>query len=113
MPLPSFLSPTFGDSRAPATAFWSITRLVLTIVALIFVGDLLVLTVTERLWQHRFGVWTEILFDDIALSALCAAFLVPLVPLVRGLQRRARVAERAMDIASRRSETVAASLSRT
>ena len=69
MPLPSFLSPTFGDSRAPATAFWSITRLVLTIVALIFVGDLLVLTVTERLWQHRFGVWTEILFDDIALSA--------------------------------------------
>ena len=50
MPLPSFLSPSFGDSRAPATAFWSITRLVLTIVALIFVGDLLVLTVTERLW---------------------------------------------------------------
>ncbi len=97
MPLPSFLSPTFGDSRAPATAFWSITRLVLTIVALIFVGDLLVLTVTERLWQHRFGVWTEILFDDIALSALCAAFLVPLV---RGWQRRARLAERAMDIAS-------------
>jgi PAS domain S-box-containing protein len=43
------------------------------------------------------GVWTEILFDDIALSALCAAFLVPLV---RGWQRRARVAERAMDIAS-------------
>jgi PAS domain S-box-containing protein len=70
---------------------------VLTIVALIFIGDLVVLTVTERLWQHRFGVWTEILFDDVALSAFCAAFLVPLV---RGWQRRARVAERAMDIAS-------------
>jgi PAS domain S-box-containing protein len=70
---------------------------VLTIVALIFVGDLLVLTITERLWQHRFGVWTEILFDDIALSALSAAFLVPLV---RGWQRRAQVAETALDIAS-------------
>ena len=69
----------------------------LTIVALIFIGDLVVLTITERLWQHRFGVWTEILFDDVALSAFCAAFLVPLV---RGWQRRVRVAEQAMDIAS-------------
>ncbi len=97
MPLPSFGFTSFGEGRTSSNAFWSIARLVLTIVALIFLGDLLVLTITERFWQHRLGIWSEILLDDIALSAICAAFLVPLV---RSWQRRARVAERAMDIAS-------------
>jgi PAS domain S-box-containing protein len=70
---------------------------VLAVVLVIFAADLLVLSVTERWWQHRLGVWAEILVDDAALSALCAAVLVPVL---RGWRRRAHLAERAMDIAS-------------
>ena len=70
---------------------------VLSIVAIVFAGDLAVLAISEGWWSHRFGTWTEILVDDLALSAICAAFLAPLV---RRWRHRARIAERAMDIAS-------------
>ncbi|HWS05132.1 MAG TPA: PAS domain S-box protein [Burkholderiaceae bacterium] len=76
---------------------WSVLGLVLSVVLVIFVADLIVLSVTERWWHHGLGVWTEILIDDAALSLLCAAVLVPVL---RRWQRRAHLAERAMDIAS-------------
>lgn len=60
-------------------ALWSVGGLVAAVVAVIFVGDLLVLAVTERWWQHRVGVWTEIFIDNVALSAFCATVLVPVL----------------------------------
>lgn len=84
-------------TRATPGTLWSVGGLIAAIVAVIFLGDLLVPAVTERWWQHRLGVWSEILLDDAALSLLCAAALVPVL---RGWQRRVRIAERAMDIAS-------------
>lgn len=80
-----------------SSAVWSVGGLLVAIVTVIFVGDLLVLSLTERWWQHSMGVWTEILIDDTALSVLCGAVLVPVL---RGWRRRVRLAERAMDIAS-------------
>ena len=76
---------------------WSLLGLVLSVVLVIFAADLIVLTFTERWWHHGLGVWSEILIDDAALSLLCAAVLVPVL---RRWQRRAQLAERAMDIAS-------------
>lgn len=84
-------------ARSLLAAPWSLAGLVLAVVVVIFAADLLVLSFTERWWQHRLGVWAEIFVDDAALSALCAAVLVPVL---RGWQRRAHLAERAMDIAS-------------
>jgi PAS domain S-box-containing protein len=75
----------------------SLPALVLSVTLVILVADLLVLTVTDRLWHHGLSGWAEILLNDAALSLLCAAVLVPVL---RGWQRRARLAERAMDIAS-------------
>lgn len=90
-------SPRRRIARSLLAAPWSLAGLVLAVVLVIFAADLLVLSVTERWWQHRLGIWAEILVDDAALSALCAAVLVPVL---RGWRRRAHLAERAMDIAS-------------
>lgn len=83
--------------RRAVTAPWSPLALVLSVVLVIFAADMIVLTVTEKWWHHGLGEWSEILIDDAALSLLCAAVLVPFL---RGWQRRAHLAERAMDIAS-------------
>lgn len=93
---PASIPPRRVPPWAPATP-WSLLGLVLSVVLVIFAADLIVLTVTERWWHHGLGEWTEILVDDAALSLLCAAVLVPVL---RGWQRRAHLAERAMDIAS-------------
>lgn len=84
-------------ARLLLEAPWSLAGLVLAVVLVVFAADLLVLSVTERWWQHRLGVWAEILVDDAALSAICATMLVPVL---RGWRRRAHLAERAMDVAS-------------
>ena len=58
-------------ARLLLEAPWSLAGLVLAVVLVVFAADLLVLSVTERWWQHRLGVWAEILVDDAALSAIC------------------------------------------
>jgi PAS domain S-box-containing protein len=93
LPRPSGLTP----EPLPPTALASMTRIVSSVVAVIFLGDFLIQSATDQWWLHRPVAWGEVFVQDCALSAVCAAFLLPLL---RRWQRRARVAERAMDIAS-------------
>jgi PAS domain S-box-containing protein len=97
--MPTILTRPPGLAAEPLqpTALASMTRIVVSIVAVIFVGDFFIQSAAERWWLHRPVPWLTVFVEDCALSAVCAAFLLPLL---RRWQRRARVAERAMDIAS-------------
>ncbi|HEU0199081.1 MAG TPA: ATP-binding protein [Burkholderiaceae bacterium] len=84
-------SPPSAETATPRarphwSGAWPVVGLVLAIVLVIFVGDLIFQMLAE-LWLPRpLARETQILLNDVVLSAICAVLLVPLV---RMWQRRA------------------------